>query len=65
MRNNVSGLEPLHEEEVEVTPIVEEEHCMQLFLLAKTMYDMDKFKCNEIEAVVNALAWEMGSTCRR
>lgn len=50
----------LHEEDVDVKLIVKEDHTMRLFLLAKTMYDMDKFEYNEVETVVGALAREMG-----
>ena len=60
MRNNGNCEEALQEHEVEVNLLVKEEHAMQLFLLAKTMYDMEKFNCKEIETVVSALAREMG-----
>lgn len=60
MRNNGAVEEILSDREVEVTLLVKEEHTMQLFLLAKTMYDMEKFTCQEVEAVISALAREMG-----
>lgn len=60
MRNNGACEENLSEGEVEVSLLVKEEHTMQLFLLAKTMYDMEKFTCEEVEAVISALAREMG-----
>lgn len=60
MQNNGSCNGNLQTEEVEVNLIVKEEHTMQLFLLAKTMYDMEKFDYHEVEAVVCALAREMG-----
>lgn len=59
MQNN-GNCHGLQEEDFEVTLIVKEEHTMQLFLLAKTMYDMEKFEYNEVKAVVRALALEMG-----
>jgi hypothetical protein len=60
MRNNGNCEEILQRDEVEVRLLVQEEHTMQLFLLAKTMYDMEKFSCKEVEAVIAALAREMG-----
>lgn len=60
MRNNGACDESLSDGEVEVTLLVKEEHTMQLFLLAKTMYDMEKFTCQEVEVVISALARELG-----
>ena len=60
MKNNGDCRAVLQEEELEVNLIVKEEHTMQLFLLAKTMYDMEKFEYNEVKAVVSALARELG-----
>ena len=50
----------LKDEDVEITKVVKEEHTIKLFLLAKTLYDTDKFEYNEIEAAVCAMAREMG-----
>lgn len=58
--NMDGGVAGLREDDVEIRRVVEEEHTMELFLLAKTMYDMEKFTEPEIEAVVRALAIEMG-----
>lgn len=60
MRNNGNCEEVIPEDEVEVKLVVQEDHTMQLFLLAKTMYDLEKFTFQEIEAVLVALAREMG-----
>ena len=46
--------------EVEISLIVQEEHTMKLFLLAKTMYDLDKFEYQHIKTAIGALAREMG-----
>jgi len=53
-------LAEFQEEDVEINLIVKEEHTMQLFLLAKTMYDMDKFEHSQVKTTVGALAMEMG-----
>lgn len=50
----------LTEEAVEVGVIVKGEHTMKLFILAKTMYDTEKFEWNEVGAAVCALARELG-----
>ena len=50
----------LCEEDVEVKEVVSEEHTMKLFILAKTMYDTEKFEWHEVEAAVCALAKELG-----
>jgi hypothetical protein len=60
MRNNCIGSCHLQDEEVEVKLIVSADHTMQMFLLAKTMYDMEKFTAPEIDAVIRALALQMG-----
>ena len=60
MRNNISCEDVVSSEETEVSLLVKEDDTMQLFLLAKTMYDMEKFNCEEVEAVVAALARKMG-----
>lgn len=60
MRNNCIGSCHLQDEEVEVKLIVSAEHTMQMFLLAKTMYDMEKFTASEVEAVIRALAITLG-----
>ena len=48
------------ENDVEVSLVVKEEHTMQLFLLARTMYELEKFERDEIEVAVCALARKMG-----
>lgn len=48
------------ESDVEVSLAVREDHTMQLFLLARTMYELDKFERDEIEVVVCALARKLG-----
>lgn len=60
MRNNGNCEDVLDRDEVEVKLVVQEEHTMQLFLLAKTMYDLEKFNCQEVEAVIAALARQFG-----
>lgn len=60
MQNNGNYCGGEKDEEVEINLMVTEEHTMQLFLLAKTMSDMEKFNYQEIEAVIVALAREMG-----
>lgn len=50
----------LLENETEINCIVKEEHVVKLFILAKTMYDTEKFECNEVESAVCALAQELG-----
>lgn len=49
-------------EELEVKMIVTEEDTVKLFLLTKTMYDTDKFNCEEVAVAVSAVAAEMGYT---
>lgn len=60
MRNNGSTDVAIPDNEVEVSLFVNEDHTVRLFLLAKTMYDMEKFSCQEIEVAIAALAREMG-----
>jgi hypothetical protein len=60
MRNNCVGSSFIQDEEVEVKKVVLEEHTVQLFLLTKTMLDMEKFTAPEIDAVICALAKELG-----
>lgn len=60
MRNNGNTDVDLSDDEVEVSLIVQEEHTVRLFLLAKMMYDMEKFSCQEVEVALSALAREMG-----
>ena len=56
--NNSCGC--LTADDVRVGVLVNEEHTMKLFLLAKSMSDTEKFECNEIEAAVGALALQLG-----
>lgn len=55
-----SGIGALTEQDVNVSLVVSEEHTMKLFLLAKTMYDTEKFNYPEVEAAVSALARQLG-----
>jgi hypothetical protein len=55
---NCCGL--LQESEFIVTPRLGEESTIKLFLLAKTMYDMEKYTYQEVKAAVTALSREMG-----
>lgn len=55
-----NGDSALTEEEVIITPLVEEEHTMKLFILAKTMMSTEKFNSEEIAAAIRALATEFG-----
>lgn len=50
----------LKADEASVSLAVKEEHAVKLFLLAKTMYDTEKFDYNEVEVAVQALARELG-----
>ena len=43
-----------------VSEVVKEEHAVKLFMLAKTMYDAERFEANEVEAAVSALARALG-----
>ena len=67
----LSGAEALHmqnsftsgnlqEEDVDIRVAVTAEHTVKMFLLCKTMYDMDKFDFKEIWSAIKALAVEMG-----
>ncbi len=64
MQRNGSGC-GLSEDEVSIKLVVAEEHSMKMFLLAKTMYDSDKFNYKEVRAAVRAVALELGyvATC--
>lgn len=67
----MSGAEALHmqnsftsgdlqEEDVELRVCVTAEDTVKMFLLCKTMYDMEKYTFKEIWSAVKALATEMG-----
>lgn len=67
----MSGAEALHmqnsftsstlqEEDVDIRVCVTAENTLKLFLLCKTMYDMEKFTFKEIWSAVKALAVETG-----
>lgn len=45
---------------IEVTEVVSEQDTMKLFVLAKTMYDTDRFDLNQVRVAVRALAGQMG-----
>lgn len=60
MANSVTDnarLEPL---DVIVTKVVPDENTMKMFVLAKTMYDTEKFNYKEIHAAITALAVQLG-----
>ena len=50
----------MHDEDVVATCVVQEEHTMKLFFLAKSMYDAEKFEYLEVKAAVSALALKLG-----
>ena len=60
MYNNGACCGGLHREEVDVGVAVNAEHTVKLFMLAKAMYDSEKFNCDEVEAAVRAVACKMG-----
>lgn len=60
IQNNGNSFGVLQEDEVVVTPIVGEESTIKLFMLAKTMYDMEKYTYQEIKSTLTALACQMG-----
>lgn len=49
---------------IEVTEVVNQQDTMKLFVLAKTMYDTDRFDLNQIRVAVKALAGQMGHYTR-
>ena len=50
-------------EEVDVKVICNAEHAMKLFVLAKTMYDTEKFDSDDIEVAVRSLALKLNCFC--
>lgn len=50
----------LTDEDIEVSLVVKEEHTMKLFVLAKSMYDSEKFEYLEVKSAVSAVAIKMG-----
>lgn len=50
----------LQDSEVTVAPVLGEESTIKLFLLAKTMYDMEKYTYQEVKSAVTALCIQMG-----
>ena len=60
MQRNGNSSGQLQDYEVTVTPRLGEESTIKLFLLAKTMYDMEKYTYLEVKSAVTALAREMG-----
>lgn len=50
----------LSDEDIQVSLLVKEEHTMKLFLLAKTIYETEKFELSEVETAVRALAIQFG-----
>lgn len=45
---------------LETKKVVEEDDTMKLFILAKTMMDLDRYNCEEIAVAVSALATRLG-----
>lgn len=45
---------------IEVTTVVDTPDTAKLFVLAKTMYDTERFELNQIRVAVRALAGQMG-----
>ena len=60
MFNMDPGYAEFKEEDVNIEVLAKEEHAVKLFYLAKTMYDTEKFDCQEVEAAVRALATSFG-----
>lgn len=46
--------------EASVEIVVKEEHVMKMFILAKTMFDAEKFEYDEMQAAISALALKFG-----
>ena len=60
MQNTGTSCRALSSDEVCVSMVVTEEHAIKLFLLAKTMYDTEKFELDEVRAAVRALLGQQG-----
>lgn len=60
MQNNGNCRNILSEDEVMVSICVPEADTVKMFLLAKTMYDMEKFTYQEVAAAVRSVAMELG-----
>lgn len=48
------------EEGIEVSLVVRDDHALKLFTLVATMYDAQRFSCDEIKSTVTALARSLG-----
>ena len=59
MQNNFTSGD-LQEEDVDIRVAVTAEHTLKMFMLCKTMYDMEKYTTKEIACSIKALATEMG-----
>ena len=59
MHNSVTS-GTLQEEDLDIKVAVNAEDTLKLFLLCKTMYDMEKFTFKEVWSAVKSLAVEMG-----
>lgn len=55
---SISGC--LHEDDVSISICIPEADTVKMFLLAKTMYDTEKFSYQEVAAAVKAVAVELG-----
>lgn len=60
MQNNGDCSGGLGKDDIDVFPLVSEEHTVKLFMVAKTMYDMEKFLATEVAAAVCAVAETLG-----
>jgi hypothetical protein len=53
----------INEDAVDISCALTEEHTMKLFILAKTMYDSEKFEYDEVQTAVRSLAIKFGCVC--
>ena len=60
MMNNGNVSSGLTEDDVVMRIVATSDHTIKLFLLCKTMYDMEKYSFKEVYSAVRALAVEMG-----
>lgn len=60
MQRNGDCSNLIPDNEVVVNIFVSEEDTVKMFMLAKTMYDMEKFSWQEVSAAVRSVAVELG-----
>ena len=58
--NVQAGVDTLTEDETDIRVAVQEEHAVKLFVMAKTLYDTDKFEYEEIAGAIFSLAVSLG-----